>query len=545
MTKSEKASGMRLALGAVIRKNPVLTAGLILVIIADILLSLVPPLVLEKIINSLAAGGGGAAVLGVWFFGLLALSGIFDSGQSVLITVFGQKMTHALRSAMCAKLKKLPADYFTQNPPGVTVSRFVNDVDTVETLFDEGIISMFADGCKVIGIIAVVFTRSLGLGLLLVILTPIILRMTGVFRKKMLSSQLSNRKAMARVANHVPETILNIRTIHAFGGEKYMEERYGEYIEQSYRSREKSNLYDSVYSPIVVVTGAAVTALMMVLAASGGGMRELFGMSVGTAVAVTAYVGKVFSPLESIGMEIENIQSAAAGARRVDELLGESCRHMPDMPAPSARGTAVEIKDVDFSYDGETPVLENFSLCMDKGDKVTLAGRTGAGKSTVVKLLLGLYAPQKGTAKVFGTPCADIADGEKRGVFGYVEQCFRLVPGTVGEQISLFDESMSGEKIRAAARLAGLDEMIMELPEGYDTPFREELFSRGQAQLLSIARAVAADPEILLLDEITANLDSGTEKAVLDAIGAAAKNRTVLSVSHRLYRQGDSVIAQM
>ena len=536
MTKREKNSCLRSALKGVVSGNRALTAGLAAVIIADVVLALAPPLVLEKIINRLTAGQSAAAAMALLYFAFVALSGVFDSAQAVLITVFGQKMTRRLRHDMCRKLTRLPAEYFTKNDAGTVASRFVGDADTVQTLFDDGVISMFADSCKVVSIIVVVFTRSVGLGLLLVITAPLIMWLTMAYRRWMLASQLKNRAAAAKVTNHVPETIRNIRMIHVFGKESYMERRYGEYIRESYRSREKSNLYDSTYSPIVVFTGAAVTAVMMVMAAMGGGMRSFFGMSVGTAVAVIAYVGKVFSPIESIGMEIENIQTAAAGARRIDDFLAAPERHMPDAPAPEARDDlpAVSLKNVRFGYGGEDDVLRDLSFGVERGGNVTLCGRTGAGKTTVFRLLLGLYPPRAGEVNVFGERAADIRDGDKRRLFGYVEQSFRKVPGTVGEQISLGDPDIGPDMAERAAGLAGLDEYIRTLPKGYDTPFSESLFSQGQLQLLSIARAVAADPEILLLDEITANLDSGTEAQVTEALRRACARRTVLSISHRL-----------
>lgn len=533
MTRLNNFSCLRTALKGVVKDNAALTWGLAAVIAADIVLALVPPLVLEKIINLLTGGSGVALGLALLYFLFIALSGVFDSAQAVLITVFGQKMTHRLRGDMCRKLTRMPAGYFTNNDAGATASRFVGDVDTVQTLFDDGIVSMFADACKVVSIIAVIFTRSVGLGLLLLVVTPLLMWLTMAYRRWMLSSQLRTRASAARVTNHVPETIRCIRMIHAFGIEKYMEKRYEEYIKDNYRSKEKSNLYDSTYSPIIIFTGSAVIAVMMVMSAMGGGMREFFGMSVGTAVAVIAYVGKVFTPLEGIGMEIENIQAAAAGAHRVDEFMSAPEREMPDAPAPSAADDAVRVRDVCFGY-GDGNVLDNLSFDAKRGESVTLCGRTGAGKTTIFRLLLGLYAPQSGTVSIFGAPAGKIRDADKRKLFGYVEQSFRKVPGTVGEQITLSDPGIDRDAMERAAKLVELDGYISSLPGGYDTPFSETLFSQGQLQLLSIARAVAADPEILLLDEITANLDSGTEEAVTAALDRASENRTVLAISHRL-----------
>lgn len=519
-----------------------LTLALLAAVAGAVLLGLTPPLVLERAVNGLTEGAGIPLSLALAYFGTLALAGIFDSGKEFLLTVLGQKLTRALRGAMCGKLSRLPASWFAGREPGAVASRFVGDVDTVESLFSSGIVSMAVDVCKVFSILAVIFIKSRGLGILMLLVTPLLLWMTRTFQKRMLRSQLQNRAAVSRVSHHVPETIHCIRMIHTLRKERYMAKRYDSAIQDSYQAMEKSNFYDSIYSPIVLVISALVVAVMMVCAALGGGMRELFGMSVGTAVAIIAYVGKVFGPLESIGMEIQSVQSAVAGVRRIREFLSEPEERPTDasltLDALRRGGKpAVEVESVTFSYDAERNVLEGCGFTVKEGESVTLTGRTGAGKSTVFKLLLGLYRPQAGSIRIYGADAASIPPAIRRHLFGYVEQAFHLVPGTVLEQITLWDGAITREKAEEAARLVGLHETICGLERGYDTPCREGLFSQGQFQLLAIARAVAADPAILLLDEITANLDGETEQAVLTALERAAERRTVVSISHRLYRR--------
>ena len=519
-----------------------LTLALLAAVAGAVLLGLTPPLVLERAVNGLTEGKGIPLTLALLYFGTLALAGIFDSGKEFLLTVLGQKLTRALRSAMCRKLSRLSASWFAGREPGAVASRFVGDVDTVESLFSSGIVSMAVDVCKVVSILAVIFVKSRGLGILMVLVTPLLLWMTRTFQKRMLRSQLQNRAAVSRVSHHVPETIHCIRMVHTLRKERYMADRYDSAIQDSYQAMEKSNFYDSVYSPIVLIISALVVAVMMVCASLGGGMQELFGMSVGTAVAVIAYVGKVFGPLESIGMEIQSVQSAVAGVRRIREFLSEPEEKPTDasltLDALRRSGKpAVEVADVTFSYDGERNVLQNCGFTVAEGESVTLTGRTGAGKSTVFKLLLGLYRPQAGAVRIYGADAASIPPHLRRRLFGYVEQAFHLVPGTVLNQITLWDDDISREKAEEAARLVGLHETICTLEQGYDTPCKEGLFSQGQFQLLAIARAVAADPAILLLDEITANLDGDTEQAVLTALERAAAQRTVVSISHRLYRR--------
>ena len=519
-----------------------LTLALLAAVAGAVLLGLTPPLVLEQAVNGLTEGKGIPLSLALLYFGTLALAGVFDSGKEFLLTVLGQKLTRALRSAMCAKLSCLPASWFAGREPGAVASRFVGDVDTVESLFSSGIVSMAVDVCKVLSILAVIFVKSRGLGILMLMVTPLLLWMTRTFQKRMLASQLQNRAAVSRVSHHVPETIHCIRMVHTLRKERYMADRYDSAIQDSYQAMEKSNFYDSIYSPIVLIVSALVVAVMMVCASLGGGMQELFGMSVGTAVAVIAYVGKVFGPLESIGMEIQSVQSAVAGVRRIREFLSEPEEKPTDasltLDALRRSGKpAVEVTDVTFSYDGKRDVLRNCAFTVKEGESVTLTGRTGAGKSTVFKLLLGLYRSQGGSVRIYGADAASVPPHLRRHLFGYVEQAFHLVPGTVLDQITLWDDTITREKAEEAARLVGLHETICNLEQGYDTPCGEGLFSQGQFQLLAIARAVAADPAILLLDEITANLDSDTEQTVLTALERAAARRTVVSISHRLYRR--------
>lgn len=524
-----------------------LSAGIVTAVVGAVVLALLPPLILGNIVDTLTTGKNLPLHMVVLYFSMLALTGIMESAREGLLTVFGQKITHAVRSRLMEKMIKLTADELNRQEPGNLVSRFVGDVDTVENLFTSGIVSMFADACRIISILVVIRLKNMGLAIVLLILLPVLFLFTRYVQKNMFASQLENRKAVGRASGHVPETLHNIRTIHCLMKEHYMEEKYDEYIGQSYYAMEKTNFYDAIYSPVILILNAAVVAVVMLLSASGNTkVLAFFGMSAGTAVAVINYISEIFSPVESLGMEIQTIQSALAGIKRINEFLllseeKETDRAYDAGPDRKNNQPVVELRNVTFGYD-EHVVLDNVSFAVNKGEQVTLAGRTGAGKSTIFKLLLGLYEPQSGSVLINGIPAVSIRDGERRHLFGYVEQSFHMVPGTVKDQITLFDESISDEEVRAAAALTGLDETIMKLEKGYDTMCMPKLFSQGQWQLLSIARAAAAEPELLLLDEITANLDAETEKTVLQALKRVSKDRTVLSISHRTMAETGRII---
>ena len=516
-----------------------LSLGILLSVLGSVVMSLIPPLVLGRVIDTLTLGDGISVPLIISYFAFIALTGILDSLRESLLIVFGQKITHSLRTSLSEKIERLSADTLTKQEPGALVSRFVGDVNTVETLFTSGIISMAADAFKIIGILIIIWTRNKGLALMLLIVLPFIFWFTRTVQKRMLAAQLANRVAVSRVTNHVPESLRCIRTIHNLGKESYMEERYDKYIGESYRAVEKTNFYDSVYSPVILVVIAAIVAVVMILSASGNAeVLTFFGMSAGTAVAVINYISQIFTPIESLGMEIQTIQSAVAGAERINEFLDapEKWESNKKISLSNCSSSCIEFKKVNFGY-GKNDVLNNVSFTVKAGEQVTITGRTGAGKSTLFKLILGLYKPDEGEVLINGTDAFLISDAEKRRIFGYVDQKFHMVPGTVKDQITLFDDSVSDEMVLKAAKFTGLHDVIMRLPDGYETECSEEILSQGQWQLLSIARAVAAEPRILLLDEITANLDAETEKAVLRALGNVLEGRTVISVSHRIYEQ--------
>lgn len=620
MKYKKSVSGMILL---VMRKHLLLVMGIAGSVCGAILLSLVPPMILARIIDGLTtkrmAGFGWIMA----YFGLLALTGLMESAREGLLIIFGQKMTHTLRSGLMEKLVHLKADDLSRQEPGSVVSRFVGDVDTVENLFTSGIVSMFADVCRIVSILVVIWFKNRGLSMILLILLPFLLVFTRYVQKNMLISQLQNRKAVSRASGHVPETLCNIRTIHCLSKESYMERKYDEYIGDSYRAMERTNFYDAVYSPVVLILNAIVVACVMLLSASGSPrVLTLFGMSAGTAVAVMNYISQIFTPVENLGMEIQTIQSAVAGIRRINEFLSieelpereellerEELPGKEELPAieelsekeelpkreelsgkeellereelpsmedlsgkeelpkreelpeveefskkeqipegnrfPEKRkenGEAfVEFQDVTFGYD-ERKILKQLSFQVKQGERVTLMGRTGAGKSTILKLLLGLYEPQEGEVRIQGIAASNIPDGDKRRIFGYVEQSFHMVPGSVKDQITLFDPVITDQAVKKVASLTGLQDTIEALPDGYDTICTPELFSQGQWQLLSIARAAVASPRLLLLDEITANLDAETEKEVLQALKRVSGERTVISISHRTSAEMGRVI---
>lgn len=537
----------RIPLGTVIlhalAQHGVRTAVTAVTIVLSVILEVIPPLILARAVDQLTGSQAVSLVMGLAYFLVLACSGLTDALREALIVATGESITHALRSVMMDKLQRLPAAYYTEHEAGTIASLQVNDVDAIEEMFSSGLVSMFTDLGTVCAVLIVVFTKSTGLGILLVLVLPFLTAFTRHVQKRMLAAHTQNRKATAEAGGILPETLHIIRSLHVYQAEDFAEKRYGSAIEDSFRAMEHTNFYDAVYSPVIMTVSAAVIGIMMSLSGQSGVFRSWFGMSVGTAVAIIAYVNKIFTPLSSIGMEIQTVQSAAAGWKRVQAFLDED--EQPEVPSREEDRTvpaAIDVRDVCFSYGGKSSgaaeasplILNHFSLTVQRGEFVTLMGRTGAGKSTLFKLLLGLYEPAAGTIRINGIRPQEFTPKARRQSLCCVEQQIIPVPGTIRDQVTLGDTRFDDAAIWKALTTAGLAETVRALPGGLDTPWRDSIFSQGQKQLLMIARAIVSDPDILLLDEITAGLDSATEKMVVTALKKASEGRTVLSISHRL-----------
>lgn len=515
-----------------IKKNKSLFVILLCSIVITLVLTLLPPLILEKGINELVQNKEISFYLALMYFMILVFAGISESIRESSITIFGEKVLHELRSEMSKKISRIESSYLINHDAGEIAMIFVTDVDTIETLFNEGIISMVIDMCSVISIIIVVFMKSVGLGILLCLASPLLMIFTRITQKRMLKSQIENREAIAKAGEIIPETLKNKRVIHNIDGEIFMENKYDANISKSYKAIQKSNFYDSIYSPVVLVFNAVIIAIVMILSTTNNPFSYLFNMSVGTATALISYVNKVFKPLESIGMEIQNVQTAVAGITRINALFHE--KEMTQNHTVNhfdKNKLAVSVNNITFGYDKNQAILKDYSLEVKHNETVTITGRTGAGKSTLFKLILGLYPCDKGEVSIFGVPATKINETEKREIYGCVEQEFKPTTGTLKDQITLKNQSITNLEVEKALETVGLKDKIQD----YDKPFMESEFSQGQLQLLSIARAIVKNPEILLLDEMTANLDALTEKSIMEAIYKAQENRTVLSISHRTY----------
>ncbi len=524
----------------VLKKNIGICILLAFAVISIVITSLVPPQILKHIIdqNLVPRNSDGLLNLAIIYMGVLLLIGIFNFMKEAVLTVLGQKITKEIRIGMMEKLKKINAMFFSSNESGVVVSRFTNDVDAINSMFTSGIVGMIIDCFKIIGIVISIWVFSGKLGIITLVLLPAIYVITRLFQKKMLKAQIENRILVGKVNNHISESLKNILMIKSYSKESYMEKNYTKYLLDNYKTIEKVNFYDSVFPPIIQITRAVVIGTIVILSSK---QLNYLGISLGMVAASIDLISNLFIPIENLGMELQNIQHAISGIRRVDDFYGETeddgknVKLNAEEIIPNHEKPALTFNNISFNYEEGNDVLQNINLQIKPNEKVTFVGRTGVGKSTLFKLIMGLLKPSEGNISINGIDVYTIPNSEKRKIFGYVDQSFHIIKGTVAEQISLKDKSITRKQIENALDFVGLKDYAEALENGIDTVVvSDTLFSQGQKQLLAIARAIVADPPILLLDEITANLDSITEEKIVSVLQKTSTAHTILSISHRL-----------
>lgn len=533
-----KSKSVFSCVSSVIQRNRALTLALALTAVFGVLASLAPPQIMKVIIDKYLSNKQTAGLItpAVIYMCVIILIGALDFLKGWLLTFFGQRTIHLIRFEMIKKLGTLPYPFFTENSAGSISSRITSDVENVDVLFSDGLVSMSVDSLKLIGIIISIWIFSFRLSIVAICLIPIVFLITRFFRNRMLAAQTENLKQLGKVNGHIAESVKNIMMIKLFSKERFMEEKYCRALEENYKTKGKVIIYDSCYAPIIQLIRALVISIVVILSSEQIGVM---GVSVGMVAATIDLISALLLPVEALGMEIQNIQKGLSAMKRIDSLLALDEDEKDESISAEAviegyKLGAVSFNNLCFSYDKAVPVIKEMNLFIPFGESVAIAGRTGVGKSTLFGLVMGLLRPTSGRVLIGGYDAHKIPDDIKRRIFGYVEQNFRFVPGSVAQQISLGDSAITSDRICEVCEAVGLSETIVALPQGYNTILKgSNTFSWGQCQLLSIARAVAADPKILLLDEITANLDSATEERIMSAIKNVSQGRTVISISHR------------
>ncbi len=517
--------------------------------VSAMLLELVPPLLLKSIIDNYL---NVRELSGIWTaaaFYLAASLGtsILGFSQVFINSYIGQNILLNLRLYMAEHLNRLPMSYYSRTPVGETMSRLTSDVETVNTIFASssgtsmGLGNLLTDVVKIIGILVAMYFISPVLSLIVLGAVPVVYFVSNYFRKNVYRTQLDVRRSVGRINTFLQETFSGMKIVKSYGKEQHYEDGFQKPLAANLTAVNAAAVYDS-YFPCVMMTIRAVTIAVVVWFGARTDINAALAITIGSLAAMTDLITRLFSPIDQLSLEFQTLQQALAGLKRIVELLLEKpeekseAQRIPAGFAPSKSVPAVTVKGLGFSYQDDKPVLRNVTLTVPQGKRVAIVGRTGAGKTTLMNLIAGLYQPGSGDISILGFDPYEVDPADRRRLLGVVPQNVYLFEGTIRENITLRDESIPQEAVEKAAKTVGLHDHIAGLEKGYDTLLGVEgtKLSFGQSQLLSLARAIVSDPAILLLDEPTSGVDAVTEANIFQAFRRVAENRTIITISHRL-----------
>jgi ATP-binding cassette, subfamily B, multidrug efflux pump len=464
--------------------------------------------------------------------------------QMQVMTRVGQQMLQKMRGDMVRHIQRLPLTYFDKIPSGVVVSRVINDVQTVNELLSNGIVQALSDVLTLVFTVAIMVALAPGLAVVTFAVMPLMVIAVWIFTEKAKVAYRRSRTTVATLTGEFAESYAGVRVVQAFAREASSTERFDEVNNDNRVANIQANTLSSMLLPVVELCNAAATVAVI---AYGGWLMVNGEVTLGVLVAFLAYITRFFQPIRTLTQFYNQLQAATAAAEKVFELLDEPVTILETanpITLPDVQGE-VEFRDVAFSY-GREPVLEGVSFHANPGEMIALVGHTGAGKTTIASLLSRFYDPVEGAILLDGVDLRDLSFKSLRASIGLVLQDNFLFSGTVADNIRYARPEASNEDVIAAARVANAHEFIMRLPRQYETAVLERAanLSLGQRQLIAIARAVLADPRVLILDEATSNIDSQTELLVQQALHKLLVGRTSLVIAHRLstIRAADEVL---
>jgi ATP-binding cassette subfamily B protein len=472
---------------------------------------------------------------GLLFGAAILATGIFEFFYAYATNAVGQKILFDLRVELFAHLQRLSVSFFDRNPVGRLVVRATNDVETLNELFTSGLVEFAADLLLLGGVVAMMFLIHWKMALVTLTIAPVVLLLTFLFRNVARERYRDMRQKIARLNSTLNESVNGMRTIQTFGREAASLERFRARNAEFRDSAISAIFAYSVFYPGIEVLASTGLAVLL----GYGGLSILGGtLSFGAFLAFLSLVHKFFLPVREIAEKYNILQAAMASSERVFRIL-DTPPEVADRPgAPPAPPLAGEVafERVSFSYDGKTPVLEDVSFRVEPGRSLAVVGLTGAGKTTIINLLLRFYDPVRGAVKLDGRDLRDSSLASIRRQLGLVLQDVFLFAGTVEENIRLGDSSIPRARVEEAARAVNADRLVARLPKGLETGVMERgaVLSTGERQLLSLARALAFDPRILILDEATSSVDAETERLIQDGILRLMKGRTSILIAHRL-----------
>jgi ATP-binding cassette subfamily B protein len=532
-------------------------------VVAGAGIALLPPLIVRRLIDVNLKQGrmDGLLLMGLAYLG----ANIASQGASFLTgyttTVAAQGALRRLRVRLFAHLQRLPVAYYDRTPIGDVISRCTADMETIDSLFSSGVISVVAEALRLVAALAAMIALSPALSLALLLALPLLVVITRQFQVRLRGAQRALRLAVGQLNARLQETLTRVEVVRAFHWEWRIVQRFRRVLAETLRVQNHAIALGAVYDPALNILQAALVAIFLMLSASP--VLEAAHVTIGTLTAFVLLFDQFFGPLLAIGNDWQAVQGALAGVERVLQVLAMPTEnadlpegdHAPEYrrapeyrlrsPLPDADtedGALVRVEGVTFGYLADRPVLSDVSLRVMPGQHVAIVGRTGAGKSSLFQLLGGLYRPWEGRVRIAGRDPAEVVADERRRLIGAVPQVVWLYGGTVTDNLTLGDATMAPEAVAEAARIAGAESFIGALAAGYDTLISDAgrgkgvQLSGGQRQLLALARALVGSPTVLLLDEATAAVDSATEAALKQALRYQLTERqgAVVTIAHRL-----------
>ena len=498
--------------------------------------ALVPPYLAGQAVNAISDGDSGhLTVLLIAFLGAALLNWGATYVQTYFINWVGQRALQDLRVQLFAHLQKLSIGFYSRNKAGVLISRLTNDVQALDQLVTEGMQTLFSSTLTLLGITVILVVLDPGLALVTFLTFPLLLIGSVIFRLASSGAYRLTRERIALVTAYLQETLSGVRIVRAFGQERRHTTRFAELNDEHREANMRTVYLNASYFPAVELLSAVATAAILIY----GGNQVIDGaVSIGVLVSFVFYLQSFFDPIQSLSQLYTTYQAGMAALDKIFELLDEEpdIADRPDaLELPRLRGE-IEFDDVTFSYGDGEPALCDVSLHVPPGQTVALVGATGAGKSTLAKLVARFYDPDHGRVLVDGHDLREVTEHSLRSQLGIVPQESFLFSGTIRDNIAFGSPGAEDEDVRAAAAAVGADSFIERLPEGYDTEVGERggHLSAGQRQLVAFARAAAADPRILVLDEATSNVDVRTESQIEHGLRRLLAGRTALVIAHRL-----------
>jgi ATP-binding cassette subfamily B multidrug efflux pump len=540
-TAGEKAYDMRLVrrLARYLHPYRLAVAGSIALLFVGAALELVGPwvtmLVLDRVVP--ARDEGLLVLLAGAFTGALLLSFVLQYVQALLTTWLAQRVMYDVRVELFSHLQRLSLRFFDANPVGRLMTRVTNDIEVLNEMFGAGVVTIFGDVFVLLFIVGAMFLMNWQLALVTLTILPFILFAAFLFRKRIRLAYRDIRVRLARINAYLQERVGGMRVVQLFGREEQTLRRFEEINDDHLEAHLRSIRHYALFFPVIEVLTAVALALILWY----GGLRALEGaVTVGTIAAFLQYARRFFRPIQDMSEKYNILQGAMASSERIFALLDTEPEIRDDphpLRLPARAEGRIEFRDVWFRYgQGEPWVLRGVSFTAHPGERVAVVGATGAGKSTLINLLMRFYEPERGEILFDGVPIRRVAAKELRGRIGLVLQDVFLFSGEVEYNIRLGRDDIPAERIRRAAERVGADDFIRRLPGGYAQPLGERgiSLSVGERQLVSFARALAFDPPVLVLDEATSSVDSELEARIEEALRELMRGRTSLVVAHRL-----------